>query len=64
MEEAPLSFSDSERQTRADVFQRLAISSAHLRGSTYSPDRFLGALAIVHDADNSAQSLRIWRETF
>jgi trehalose 6-phosphate synthase len=50
----------------ADAFQRLSDQPVHICVlPLYSPDKFLGALAIVHDAGYiRAQSLRIWRETF
>ncbi len=49
-----------------DVFQKLGDARVHIRAlPLHSPDKFLGALAIVHDAEYiRAQSLRIWRETF
>jgi len=49
-----------------DVFQKLGDARVHIWVlPLHSPDRFLGALAIVHDAEYiRAQSLRIWRETF
>jgi trehalose 6-phosphate synthase len=51
---------------QADAFQRLSDQPVHICVlPLYSPDKFLGALAIVHDAGYiRAQSLRIWRETF
>src|SRR6202049_4557530 len=50
----------------ADAFQRLADQPVHIAVlPLYSPDKFLGALAIVHDAGYiRAQSMRIWRDTF
>jgi alpha,alpha-trehalose-phosphate synthase [UDP-forming] len=50
----------------ADAFQRLADEPVHISVlPLYSPDKFLGALAIVHDAGYiRAQSMRIWRDTF
>src|SRR5580693_8262422 len=50
----------------ADAFQRLADQPVHIAViPLYSPDRFLGALAVVHDASYiRAQSLHVWRETF
>ncbi len=50
----------------ADAFQRLADEPVHISVlPLYSPDKFLGALAIVHDARYiRAQSMRIWRDTF
>jgi trehalose 6-phosphate synthase len=50
----------------ADAFQRLADQPVHISVlPLYSPDKFLGALAIVHDAGYiRAQSMRIWRDTF
>jgi trehalose 6-phosphate synthase len=67
MEEAPPVVLETLKEKReADVFQRLANQPVHICVvPLYSPDRFLGALAIVHDAGYiRAQSLRIWRETF
>ena len=55
-----------KQEHEADAFQRLAdqpvnICVVPLR----SPEKFLGALAVVHDARYiRAQSLHIWRETF
>src|SRR5580693_2198782 len=50
----------------ADAFQRLADQPVHIAViPLYSPDKFLGALAVVHDASYiRAQSLHVWRETF
>ncbi|HEY3617225.1 MAG TPA: trehalose-6-phosphate synthase [Candidatus Sulfotelmatobacter sp.] len=50
----------------ANAFQRLSGQPVHISVlPLYSPDKFLGALAIVHDAGYiRAQSLRIWHETF
>jgi alpha,alpha-trehalose-phosphate synthase [UDP-forming] len=49
-----------------DVFQKLADSRMHICAlPLHSQDKFLGALAIVHDAEYiRARSLHIWRETF
>src|SRR3984893_5182730 len=51
---------------QGDAFQRLSDQPVHICVlPLYSPDKFLGALAIVHDAGYiRAQSLRIWHETF
>jgi trehalose 6-phosphate synthase len=51
---------------QADAFQRLADQPVHISVlPLYSPDKFLGALAIVHDAGYiRAQTMRIWRDTF
>jgi len=50
----------------ADVFQKLGDLRVHICAlPLQGQNRFLGALAIVHDAEYiRAQSLRIWRETF
>jgi trehalose 6-phosphate synthase len=50
----------------ADAFQRLADQPVHICVlPLYSPDKFLGALAIVHDAGYiRAQGIRIWRDAF
>ncbi|PYX46671.1 MAG: trehalose-6-phosphate synthase [Acidobacteria bacterium] len=50
----------------ADVFQRLNDHPVHIVVlPLYSQDKFLGTLAIVHDAEYiRAEILRIWRETF
>jgi len=51
---------------QADVFQKLERDSVHICAlPLHSPDKLLGALAIVHDAGYiRAQSLLIWRDTF
>src|SRR3984893_17334503 len=51
---------------QGDAFQRLSDQPVHICVlPLYRPDKFLGALAIVHDAGYiRAQSLRIWHETF
>ena len=50
----------------ADAFQRLANEPVHIAVlPLYSLDKFLGALAVVHDAGYIRdQSMRIWRDTF
>jgi len=50
----------------ADAFQRLADEPVHISVlPLYSPEKFLGALAVVHDARYiRAQSMSIWRDTF
>ena len=50
----------------ADAFQRLADKPVHIAViPLYSLDKFLGALAVVHDAGYIRdQSMRIWRDTF
>jgi len=67
MTQAPPVVLDALKQDHeANAFQRLAdhpvdICVVPLR----SPDKFLGALAVVHDASYiREQSLHIWRETF
>src|SRR5579864_2323885 len=67
MEQAPPVVLDALKENHeADAFQRLAdepvnICVVPLR----SPERFLGVLAVVHDARYiRAQSLHIWRDTF
>ncbi len=67
MGEAPPIVLDTLKDNHeADAFQRLSDQPVHICVlPLYSPDKFLGALAIVHDAGYiRAQSLRIWRETF
>ncbi len=50
----------------ADSFQRLGNARVYISVlPLHSQDEFLGALALVHDAEYiRAQSLRIWRDTF
>jgi alpha,alpha-trehalose-phosphate synthase [UDP-forming] len=67
MGQAPPVVADALRERhQADAFQRLADQPVHICVlPLYSPDKFLGALAIVHDAGYiRAQSMRIWRDTF
>jgi len=49
-----------------DVFQKLGDERVHISAVPLrSPDKLLGTLAVVHDAEYiRAQGLRIWRETF
>lgn len=49
-----------------DTFQKLGDQHVHIYAVPLrSPDRFLGSLAVVHDAEYiRAQGQRIWRETF
>jgi trehalose-6-phosphate synthase len=49
-----------------DVFEKLGSERVYIRSVPLrSPEKFLGVLAIVHDAEYiRAQGLRIWRETF
>ncbi|MFZ0861351.1 MAG: trehalose-6-phosphate synthase [Candidatus Sulfotelmatobacter sp.] len=67
MEDAPpVVLETLKENSNADAFQRLADQPVHISViPLYSPDKSLGALAIVHDAGYiRAQSLRIWRDTF
>lgn len=67
MEDAPpVVLETLKDNSNADAFQRLADQPVHISViPLYSPDKSLGALAIVHDAGYiRAQSLRIWRDTF
>jgi alpha,alpha-trehalose-phosphate synthase [UDP-forming] len=67
MSQAPAVVLQTLKQDQeADVFQRLADAPVHICAiPLHSPDKLLGALALVHDAGYiRAQSLRIWRETF
>lgn len=57
----------SLRESRQlDTFQKLGDEHVHICVVPLrSPDKFLGTLAVVHDAEYiRAQSIRIWRETF
>ncbi|HZQ94445.1 MAG TPA: trehalose-6-phosphate synthase [Candidatus Sulfotelmatobacter sp.] len=57
----------SLRESREmDIFQKLGDQHVHVCAVPLrSPDKFLGTLAVVHDAEYiRAQGLRIWRETF
>jgi trehalose-6-phosphate synthase len=49
-----------------EAFQKLGDQHVHICAVPLrSPDRFLGTLAVVHDAEYiRSQGLRIWRETF
>ena len=49
-----------------DTFQKLGDERVHICAVPLrSPDKFLGTLAVLHDAEYiRAQSVRIWRETF
>jgi hypothetical protein len=62
----PVVLETLKENSEADAFQRLADQPVHICVlPLYSPNKFLGALAIVHDAGYiRAQSMRIWRETF
>ena len=67
MAEAPPVVQETLKQNHeASVFQRLADQPVNICVlPLHSQDKFLGALAIVHDARYiRAQSIRIWRETF
>jgi len=65
-EAPPVVLETLKENSEADAFQRLADQPVHICVlPLYSPNKFLGALAIVHDAGYiRAQSVRIWRETF
>ena len=65
-EAPPVVLETLKENSEADAFQRLADQPVHICVlPLYSPNKFLGALAIVHDAGYiRAQSMRIWRETF
>src|SRR6202050_2434614 len=65
-EAPPVVLETLKENSEDDAFQRLVVQSVHICSlSLYSPNKFLGALAIVHDAGYiRAQSVRIWRETF
>jgi alpha,alpha-trehalose-phosphate synthase [UDP-forming] len=57
----------SLRESRQlDTFQKLGDQHVHICVVPLrSPDKFLGTLAVVHDAEYiRAEGLRIWRETF
>ena len=62
----PVVLQTLKENSGADAFQRLADQPVHICVlPLYSPDKFLGALAIVHDAGYIRdQSIHIWRETF
>ncbi len=62
----PVVLDTLKENKEADAFQRLADEPVHICVlPLYSPDKFLGALAIVHDAGYiRAQSMHIWRDTF
>ncbi len=67
MAQVPPVVLDTLRQNgAADAFQRLANEPVHIAVlPLYSLDKFLGALAVVHDAGYIRdQSMRIWRDTF
>src|SRR5208283_733307 len=67
MNEAPTIVQQTLKENHeSEVFQKLGDLRVHICVlPLHSPDKFLGALAIVHDAEYiRAQSLRIWRETF
>ncbi len=55
-----------QESTELDAFQKLGDQHVHICAVPLrSPDKFLGTLAVVHDAESiRAQGLRIWRETF
>src|ERR1700694_4503055 len=65
-EAPPVVYETLKENGEADAFQRLADEPVHISVlPLYSPDKFLGALAVVHDASYiRAQSLHVWRETF
>ena len=62
----PVVLQTLKENSGGDAFQRLADQPVHICVlPLYSPDKFLGALAIVHDARYIRdQSIHIWRETF
>ena len=65
--ETPAVVQQSLRNTQeVDAFQKLGEQHVHVCAVPLrSPDKFLGTLAVVHDAEYiRAQSIRIWRETF
>jgi trehalose 6-phosphate synthase len=67
MAQVPPVVLDTLRENGAsDAFQRLADEPVHIAVlPLYSLDKFLGALAVVHDAGYIRdQSVSIWRETF
>jgi alpha,alpha-trehalose-phosphate synthase [UDP-forming] len=67
MPDAPPIVLDTLKENgEADAFQRLADEPVHISVlPLYSPEKFLGALAVVHDARYiRAQSMSIWRDTF
>jgi len=67
MAQVPPIVLDTLRENGAsDAFQRLADEPVHIAViPLYSLDKFLGALAVVHDAGYIRdQSMRIWRDTF
>jgi alpha,alpha-trehalose-phosphate synthase [UDP-forming] len=67
MAQVPPVVLDTLRENGAsDAFQRLADEPVHIAVlPLYSLDKFLGALAVVHDAGYIRdQSMRIWRDTF
>ena len=67
MAQAPPVIGDALKEKhQADAFQRLADQPVHICVvPLYSPDKFLGVLAIVLDAGYIRdQSMRIWRDTF
>jgi trehalose 6-phosphate synthase len=55
-----------QESRQLDTFQKLGDEHVHICAVPLrSPDKFLGSLAVVHDAEYiRAQSLSIWRETF
>src|SRR3954467_85239 len=65
--ETPAVVQQSLRNSQeVDAFQKLGEQHVHVCAVPLrSPDKFLGTLAVVHDAEYiRAQSIRIWRETF
>jgi len=65
-EAPPVVLETLKENGEGDAFQRLADEPVHISVlPLYSPEKFLGALAVVHDAGYiRAQSVRIWRDTF
>ena len=67
IENTPPVVTQSMQENReSDAFQRLGEKRVHICVVPLrSPEKFLGTLAVVHDAEYiRAQGLRIWRETF
>jgi len=62
----PVVLQTLKEDQETDAFQKLGDMRVHICVMPlHNPDKFLGVLAIVHDAEYiRAQSLRIWRETF
>lgn len=65
-EEPPVIQQSLKDDRELDVFQHLGDESVHICSVPLrSPDKFLGVLAVVHDANYiRGEGVRIWRETF